>query len=81
MKNDWRLTNQDRYLQNKKLIRMDFAATEDNDHAHCAFCWSKFGELENMLHSGYCVVDENRWICEKCFSDFKKRFQWAVVPK
>ena len=78
MKEDWRLLNQKNYLYREKLIKKKFKATEQCDHVHCEFCWDKFGELEDMLHDGYCVDGETLWICETCFHDFKEDFEWTV---
>ena len=89
MEKDWRLTNQEKYLTGRHLIRTDFVPDGDNDHAHCAFCWEKFGEY--WQHTGYRtaagrriryrgrIVVQYDWICEKCFRDFQERFRWAVV--
>jgi hypothetical protein len=34
--------------------------------------------LPDVLHRGYCTEDEYHWICERCFQDFHKRFNWRV---
>ena len=78
MEKDWRLVNQERYLANKKLIKRKFVAIGQCDHAHCAFCWDKFGEDQDWLHTGYCTCDGYHWICEHCFQDFKNKFSWDV---
>lgn len=75
MSEDWRLVNQERYLRNKKLCKKDFP--EHYDHAHCAFCWEKFGK--DHLTAGYCTKDEQHWICDQCFEDFKAHFGWKVA--
>lgn len=79
MQEDWRLTNQMNYLRRAKLKKAAFHATAANDHEHCEFCWDKFGESEDCLKSGYCTLDEYRWICNDCFQDFQKQFEWTVV--
>lgn len=83
MQNDWRITNQINYLFRAKLKKVQFTKTSHSDHEHCEFCWDKFGAEEGMLHSGYCTLDEYRWICEQCFQDFKDQFEWQVyeLPK
>ncbi len=79
MEKDWRLINQEKYLSGKKLVKKEFVTRGTRDHAHCAFCWDKFGQKEGWIHIGYCTCDEQHWICEQCFQDFKERFGWQVV--
>lgn len=78
LENDWRMTNQKRYLQGKHLARKHFIPTDECDHVHCVFCWDKFGENEGWLHIGYRVEENNSWICEQCFLDFKDEFKWHI---
>lgn len=80
MQDDWRIANQMSYLYRAKLKRAKFEATPANDHEHCEFCFDKFGENENLLKSGYCTLNEYYWICDGCFRDFQKQFEWKVVP-
>ena len=76
---DWRLNNQEKYLCNKTLIKMCFIPIDEmNDHTHCAFCWDKFSENKDDLTQGYCTTDQNYWICEECFNDFKEMFCFKV---
>ena len=79
MEIDWRITNQMNYLYRAALKKAVFSRTATNDHEHCEFCWNKFSEERGLLHSGYCTLDQYRWICEQCFHDFKDQFEWAVV--
>lgn len=92
---DWRVRDQEDYLREKILIHKNFksnlpkelAPDDDprnyNDHEHCIFCWHKFMEdckdIEDCSTSGYCTLDEKYWICEKCFNDFKERFNWKLM--
>lgn len=78
MDNDWRLANQERYLFGKTLVKAKFEPIGLRDHAHCAFCWEKFGANSDWLQFGYCTTDQNWWICEQCFSDFCEKFQWIL---
>lgn len=76
---DWRLFDQEKYLKNKTLSKVEFIKKdEDHDHTHCAFCWAKFSEYEGDLHVGYSTLDNMHWICETCFEDFKDMFHWTV---
>ncbi len=43
-------------------------------HEHCNFCWEK--ALTDTLCTFYCTDDMQYWVCEKCFYDFKERFNW-----
>lgn len=70
---DWRLFNQDKYLQGKQLEKRRFVPMEQNDHEHCCFCTEKIW-LENP--EGYCTKDGYYWICTQCYNDFKARFGW-----
>ena len=39
---DWRLTNQESYLQGAELIYKRYRARSETwEHEHCAFCWGK----------------------------------------
>lgn len=79
--NDWRLTNQERYLKGVVLVHRKYRpASSSNDHDHCEFCWAKFMLVDapNVLHEGYSTPDGYRWICETCFNDFGDLFHWKV---
>jgi hypothetical protein len=80
--NDWRLTNQEKYLKGATLVwRTYHAPRSDWDHDHCSFCWAKFmeRELPDTLQAGYCTPDEYYWVCKQCFDDFADVFQWKVT--
>ena len=79
--NDWRLTNQDRYLKGATLVWMSYAAASPrNDHDHCEFCWAKFMATgtSDTLHEGYATPDRYRWICKPCFDAFVDLFGWQL---
>ena len=83
---DWRLGNQQQYLQGATLHWRRYRAPRpDFDHDHCEFCWAKFAEsstVADSLQAGYTTDDQYRWICEPCFGDFRDRFAWRVAtPK
>lgn len=75
---DWRITNQKRYLDKVKIIKSNILEFPEKDHEHCCFCWAKFGKSFDMLKEGYCTIDHNHWICEICYNDFKDMFRWKV---
>lgn len=79
-KNDWRYNGQDKYLMNAQLMLCKFDKSI-RDHDHCEFCWKRFSEYVDDLHTGYCTLDKYYWICEDCFTDFKDMFMWKVVDK
>lgn len=79
MQNDWRLTNQMNYLYRVTLKKANFKGSATNDHEHCEFCWDKFGESEDLLKSGYCTLDGYHWVCNACFQDFQKIFEWHIT--
>ena len=70
---DWRLQGQERYLQNKIFIKRKYHKLNNEwEHDHCEFCWEKFSEENpNDLKIGFTTLDSYRWVCEKCFNDFK----------
>ncbi len=79
MTNDWRLTNQEKYLQNAVLIRREYEPPSAKwDHDHCAFCWARFSRYDGDLHEGYCTKDRDFWICDECFRDFREMFRFTV---
>jgi hypothetical protein len=81
--NDWRLTNQERYLRDVTLSWEAYSpASPENDHDHCEFCFSKFmiSPTPDTLHEGYATPDKYRWICRTCFDDFLDLFGWQVSP-
>ena len=78
---DWRLTNQKKYLYRATLKKRLFKPSENNDHEHCSFCWSKFGSGSDNLKEGYCTVDEYHWICDDCFKDFLEQFEWTIIEE
>ena len=80
---DWRLTNQEQYLKGVNLNFSKYSKYREGwDHDHCEFCFAKFMESDSpdMLREGYTTEDNYRWVCQKCFEDFKVMFQWKVVP-
>ena len=77
LKNDWRYQGQDRYLYAKNLFYRNFACA-GREHDHCEFCWKKFGKEVESLREGYCTDDNYHWICQECFSDFNKYFNWKL---
>jgi hypothetical protein len=80
--NDWRLDNQQTYLQGVTLIWKRYSRPSETwDHDHCEFCWAKFmeGDAPDALHEGYTTEDNKRWICKGCFEDFKEMFKWRVI--
>ncbi len=77
--NDWRLTNQKKYLMNKLLLMKNYKdRTSSTDHDHCEFCLDKFSEDKQDINIGYCTEDCYYWICPNCYNDFKDLFQWKL---
>ena len=81
---DWRLQGQEEYLKGVTLQwRVYKECAPHWDHDHCEFCWAKFmdRDLADVLREGYVTVDGGRWICKKCYDDFKEMFDWKVQPE
>ena len=76
--NDWRITNQKKFLYKSKILKCSILQFPEKDHEHCCFCWEKFGKHSDMLKEGYCTVDYNHWICQNCYNDFKDYFEWLI---
>jgi hypothetical protein len=73
--NDWRLQGQEKYLKGETLFYRQYADRKTKtDHDHCEFCWAKFSDESDDLKAGYTTEDDYRWICDKCFDDFKEMF-------
>ena len=70
IKDDWRFTNQNKYLRNMtfRYKKYDIPYPE---HSHCEFCWRKFG-AGGDIQEGFTNEDNDRWICPECFNDFKE---------
>lgn len=47
-------------------------------HEHCEFCLEKL--LTDKACTCYCTKDMHYWICDKCFQDFKEKFDWEEKP-
>lgn len=74
---DWRLTNQGKYLRGETFYFKKYTEYSSNwDHDHCEFCSTKFATMksDNIINEGYATKDNYRWICTNCFEDFKKMF-------
>ena len=76
--NDWRITDQTKYLARPIEKSSVSQAQPHMDHDHCNFCWATFSEYDDDLHEGYCTPDETYWICPECFNDFKEMFHWTL---
>lgn len=80
---DWRLTGQEAYLTGATFERRSYnPPSKDWDHEHCEFCWAKLmpkGATDDpsVLGSGY-VTDADRWVCDRCFADFRDKFGWTI---
>ncbi len=81
---DWRLQGQEKYLKGIELCWRKYRRYVKNpnwDHDHCEFCWAEFTMRADpdVLHEGYSSLDEYRWICKRCFNDFREMFEWRVI--
>ena len=83
LQKDWRLQGQEKYLAEKEFrFKTYMLRTTKTDHDHCEFCNSKFSEnIPDTLHEGYTTLDNYRWVCSKCFSDFKEWFKFKLLKE
>lgn len=82
--NDWRLRDQESHLLDAQLVRRPWRESRPGwDHDHCEFCYAEFSDSRypEAMHQGYCTPDEYRWICDRCFEDFKSRFRFNVLQE
>jgi Zn-finger protein len=79
IESDWRIWGQEKALLGERFVRTEFHPVSETDlHEHCAFCWRTFSLAEEDEHVGYVLEDGAVWVCEKCFSDFRERFNWSL---
>lgn len=81
-KDDWRLNGQEKYLNEVRLRFEEYLPPRPSwDHDHCEFCFATFSTISNAKHEteGYTTEDHYRWICKRCFNDFKEMFKWEVI--
>ncbi len=87
---DWRLTNQVRYLSGVALHWRTWSPSRpadaggDWDHDHCAFCWVHFGDHifeddPDTQVAGFSTDDSVHWIGQTCCEDFHAQFGWVVA--
>jgi hypothetical protein len=76
--NDWRITNQMKFLKGIRLRHTKWIQVADNwDHDHCKFCGESLDSSTGAL--AYCTEDFEKWICKVCFGDFREAFEWVLV--
>lgn len=80
---DWRLTNQMAYMKAATLAwRTYVPPSESWDHDHCEFCFAKFLPAPagpDVEVAGYVTLDDSeRWVCKRCFDNFRDLFAWNV---
>jgi len=79
--NDWRLIGNFKDITGNGFKKIKFQSTVSNDHEHCEFCGVKITDIdivEEHLSEGYVTQSKNssqkKWVCEKCYLDFKEKF-------
>ena len=78
-RDDWRIMGQEGYLLGKHLEHRRFRIELcHEDFTQCEFCWDTFNMVDGVSSRAYFSPEEKVWICEKCFTDFCKYFQWTV---
>lgn len=35
--------------------------------------------VKDCSKQGYCSIDGKYWVCEECFNDFMKKFNWKLL--
>jgi hypothetical protein len=89
MEKDWRLAQLETQpdLRGANFVRKPYTRYREGwEHDHCAACWGKLAEPENIpdaLHEGYATSSdyargENyEWICVPCFEAFASDMGWT----
>jgi len=76
-RNDWRLSGlQANYLHGELLRFSPYRPPRPGwKHDKCEFCWARFApeRREGWVTEGF-YTDDQRWICEPCYEDFKVLF-------
>ena len=74
---DWRLIGHEDYLYDKKWLHRQYRIKSALwDHDHCILCFEKF---DRESQAAYCTINEQLWLCEQCFADFREKFRWESV--
>lgn len=58
--------------------RVEYHSSVQSDHEHCSICFAKISDsvhCQGEKHGFYCK-ETGDWLCDVCFNDFKKRFNW-----
>jgi hypothetical protein len=81
-KDDWRRPGGE-FLHGVPLVHRKYRHNQKNpkwDHDHCEFCGVTFSLMDTPedLKEGYATEDDYRWVCPKCFEDFRDEFKWVV---
>jgi hypothetical protein len=80
---DWRLHDQARYLHGATLhrARRRPPAPDSCSDGHCEFCWEPVagGDRLDPAAEAYATHRGDRWVCSRCFEDFKGLFAWVVA--
>ncbi len=77
---DWRLTDQQEYLQGKTLHWRRWVPPKKTwDHDHCAFCWARICDVEDGQPEAWTTEDNYWWVCKKCGEDFRETLQWTLI--
>ncbi|APW58988.1 hypothetical protein [Paludisphaera borealis] len=82
-KDDWRLHDQERYLHGATLhpAPRRLAVPDACYDGHCEFCWEPIagGDRLDAASEAYATHRGDRWVCSRCFEDFKSLFAWVVA--
>ena len=75
---DWRkdmlFSVKDTY--NMKFEKLNFKSHRNWDHEHCSICFKKIGSHGEDDKCAFYCEKTNDWICERCFFDFRIKFNW-----
>lgn len=80
---DWRLHDQERYLHGATLhpAPRRIAVPDAFHDERCEFCWEPIavGDRLDAASEAYATHRGDRWVCSRCFEDFKSLFAWVVA--
>ena len=74
---DWRCIRQEGFLVDKVLQRKRLTSYDTNEYdpAQCVFCYECLRRRDTAYYEPVGKV----WICEKCYADFQRYFDWTYI--
>ncbi len=75
-----RLSEQLKYMSDIQFQRKSVGACA-KEGSKCEFCGERMVADQKIAKPGYAGEDEQYWVCDTCFGDFKDMFGWSMLEK